>query len=280
MDYSNLYDLFIASRRKIEKITIEAGYYEIHHVLPRSMGGSNAQENLIALSVRDHIFAHSLLAKAYGGKTWYAYWMMINGTASARAKKAGELVRISSRSASIARRNLVKHMRETRGGERHHYFGVPRSEEVKEKISQSLKQKYENGFIAPTKGWKRSKETREKSSVAMKKFYANGGIPPRLGKKHTEEARKKISAAQTGALNNNYGKPLKKEHARKIGEAQIGLKNHYADHSIYKFIHDSGDIFIGYRTDFLKKYGLCKGNIGRLVKGQQKKHKGWSLGDD
>mgnify|MGYP001191695505 CR=1 FL=1 len=55
----------------------------------------------------------------------------------------------------------------------------------------------------------------------------------------------------------------------------IGIKNHAADMRIMKFSNKNIGEFIGYRSEFIKKYGLCKANIGRLVKGSQKQHKGW-----
>lgn len=42
-------------------------YVEWHHVLPRSMGGSDAKENLVALTAREHFVAHILLVKMSTG---------------------------------------------------------------------------------------------------------------------------------------------------------------------------------------------------------------------
>lgn len=277
MDYKRIYESFIESRLLIEKQAMDSGYYEIHHIVPRSFGGSDSSSNLIALSFRDHIFAHAVLAKAFGGRMWYAYWMMVNGTTHERAKKSGASVRVSSKAASIAKSNLAKYMSDTRSGEKHHYFGVQRSNEVRKKISDSLKSKHKEGYIPPHAGRKATKEQRERLSEALKTYYRNGGESWIKGKTHSPEARRKISLAQTGERHRLYGKKMPESQAKKIGLAQVGLKNHAADHSIYKFMHVTGDVFIGYRTEFIKKYGLCKANIGRLVKGTQKQHKGWTL---
>lgn len=59
MNYNKIYDDFIEDR--IDKTVNE--YSETHHILPKSLGGTNNKENLIRLSFRDHYFAHLLLYK-------------------------------------------------------------------------------------------------------------------------------------------------------------------------------------------------------------------------
>lgn len=39
--------------------------YEIHHIHPKALGGSNQSENLVKLTTYQHCLAHVLLAKAY-----------------------------------------------------------------------------------------------------------------------------------------------------------------------------------------------------------------------
>lgn len=57
MDYSRIYDHLIndAKHRAL------SGYKEKHHILPRSMGGSNFKSNLVNLTAREHFVAHLLL---------------------------------------------------------------------------------------------------------------------------------------------------------------------------------------------------------------------------
>jgi 5-methylcytosine-specific restriction endonuclease McrA len=35
-----------------------SGYTEKHHIIPRSFGGSNQKENLVALTAREHFVCH------------------------------------------------------------------------------------------------------------------------------------------------------------------------------------------------------------------------------
>ena len=79
MNYLRIYENFVASRRLLEQSLVDSGdYKEVHHILPRSLGGSNDKDNLIALTPEDHYFAHLLLAKIYGGKLWAAVFLMSN----------------------------------------------------------------------------------------------------------------------------------------------------------------------------------------------------------
>jgi len=41
------------------------GYKEIHHIIPRCMGGSDEPENLVSLTPEEHYVAHQLLVKIY-----------------------------------------------------------------------------------------------------------------------------------------------------------------------------------------------------------------------
>ena len=55
-------------------------YKERHHIIPQCMGGSDDEENLVDLLLREHIVAHKLLADIYPscGDVQYAFWMMCN----------------------------------------------------------------------------------------------------------------------------------------------------------------------------------------------------------
>ena len=40
-----------------------SGYIEKHHIIPKSCGGSNKKENLVALTAKEHFICHLLLTK-------------------------------------------------------------------------------------------------------------------------------------------------------------------------------------------------------------------------
>lgn len=67
MNYKRIYAQFIDDRKARN---VPHGYSEKHHILPKSLGGTDSPENLIRLTPEDHYFAHLLLAKIHGGDQW------------------------------------------------------------------------------------------------------------------------------------------------------------------------------------------------------------------
>lgn len=59
-----------------------SGYTETHHILPKSLGGTNSSNNLVALSAREHFICHLLLIRMVSGaqkaKMVHAAWSMAN----------------------------------------------------------------------------------------------------------------------------------------------------------------------------------------------------------
>lgn len=69
MNYQKIYDQLIG--RAVHRLSI-SGYKETHHIIPKSMGGTDDQHNLVDLTAREHFIAHNCLARIYGGREWYA----------------------------------------------------------------------------------------------------------------------------------------------------------------------------------------------------------------
>jgi len=76
MDYKKIYNHIINNPKSQERIT------ERHHIVPRSLGGSDDPDNIIEVSPRVHYLLHLLLYKITSGddkkKMWYAVWNMSN----------------------------------------------------------------------------------------------------------------------------------------------------------------------------------------------------------
>lgn len=64
-------------------------YVEKHHIIPRSLGGSNETSNLVKLTGREHFICHLLLPKMTIGtnrkKMIYAIWMMCRANRDRRS---------------------------------------------------------------------------------------------------------------------------------------------------------------------------------------------------
>ena len=61
MDYVSIYINLI---KKAES-TYPFGNVERHHIIPRSLGGTNTIDNLVYLTLKQHHFAHLLLFKIF-----------------------------------------------------------------------------------------------------------------------------------------------------------------------------------------------------------------------
>ena len=65
MNYSIIYEKLIQR----SKSRIIDGYTEIHHIIPRCLGGDDSKSNLAKLTPEEHYIAHQLLVKIYPGNT-------------------------------------------------------------------------------------------------------------------------------------------------------------------------------------------------------------------
>ena len=78
--YTKWYNLIINNRIQHPIKTYKPGKTEVHHIIPRSLGGSNIPENLVRLYNKEHLIVHLLLPKMTTGqdkaKMVHAAWCM------------------------------------------------------------------------------------------------------------------------------------------------------------------------------------------------------------
>lgn len=222
MNYYKIYNQLILRAKKENRKKGEGVYYERHHIIPRCIGGTDDDDNLVLLTAREHFIVHKLLCEIHpnDNKLLYAYWMMSNKTQSENQQR---LYNITNR--EYERIKLL--ISETRKSFTH-------SDESKKKISQSGK-----GKIPWNKGLKNpfSAEALDKMSKAAKgKTAWNKDISPsdetkrkmsewqrnRINKPKSEEHKLKISKTLTGR---KYG-PMTEEHKQKIRQTKLNKKKH------------------------------------------------------
>ena len=129
--YLNWYNQLV-KKAKVRNLTKETSdcYVEIHHIIPRSLGGSNDKENLVVLTAKEHYIAHHLLSKFTTGnqkiKMTMALFCMVtvNECKEAIQNKARIYEKIRNEYSNLIR------------GENHFNYGLVRSEETKERIRQ------------------------------------------------------------------------------------------------------------------------------------------------
>lgn len=60
------------------RLILPTEYTEKHHIIPRSCGGSNSKDNLVALTAREHFICHLLLIKMLSGNLQYKMSFALN----------------------------------------------------------------------------------------------------------------------------------------------------------------------------------------------------------
>lgn len=170
-------------------------YHERHHILPKCMGGTNDEDNLIDLYAKEHFEAHRLLAleNPDNDKLVYALWCMSNVKNEYTGERyqitAGEYEEVRKVYSETASHKYAGDGNPMYGvhrfGENSPHYGKQMSEEARKKISEARVGKYcgENspnfgnhrfaGENHPLFGKHPSDETRKKISDKMKERYSN-----------------------------------------------------------------------------------------------------------
>lgn len=135
MNYLKIYQSLIERARQ-RSIDV---YTELHHIIPRCMGGSDEPDNLVRLTPEEHYVAHQLLVRIYPGnpKLVYAATAMTFSRDGSRSnnKLFGWIRRKMAAAASERERGKV-HSRETVAKRAASNRGKRRSEETKRRISE------------------------------------------------------------------------------------------------------------------------------------------------
>jgi len=193
MAYIGKQEIFINNKYKLwhDKIIAKAknrtleGYKEVHHIIPKSCGGSNDKDNIVNLTAREHYVIHLLLPYFTTGN---AKHKMLNAFIfmTSKSKFCKRDYKIHSRvyqklksefAASLKGRRLTP---EWKAKISKTLTGTKLPEAVRRKISLS----------------NMGKKISEKSRLALS--IRNKGNKFNLGKKASLETRKKLSIINTG----------------------------------------------------------------------------------
>lgn len=186
-----------------------SGYVEKHHIIPKSLGGTNSKDNIVALSAREHFICHWLLTKMTADQ--YSQFKMCKAfvcmlymdTSDKRYKISGKMFE------NIKKRN-AKIYSDAMKGSNNPMYGKEVSDETKQKLSIS-----NTGKIA-------SDETRKKISNALK------------GRTFSEESKQRMSNAKKGKYKRNmnpmYGVLHSEETKLKISEAALARPKVTCEH--------------------------------------------------
>lgn len=207
-----------------ENVKDSENYQEIHHILPRCMGGEDNKENLICLYAQEHYYAHKLLALENPENNSLQYaWLAVTGW---KNKNHQDEIKLSPEEYEKVRINVANHMRNRKI-----------TEETKHKISQNHADI--SGEKNPMYGKHHTKETREKIRQAN------------LGKKLSQEHKDKISKSEKGRI-------VSEQTKKKMGENHWDCSNGKHPKARKVVCNETGDVF-----DCAKEAGIWAGLKGK-----------------
>lgn len=264
MNYERIYNEFIADRRDKEKTLI--GYTEKHHILPRSLGGDNAKENLIKLTAQDHYFAHELLARIHGNGMWSALFLMSNS--STCSAKGAKINRINFEKTRI---EYSKFQSKRNIGCGNPFYGKTHNKETVKKIIESRIQVIgeDHHEYNHEKVYWQNLETGERIFATQNVFRKIHGFN-----------HKPVSSVFNGKKKSYMGWFCEKHNTKDsaLDWGCKGIKHYRSDLNIYVFKHENGITFEGTRQDFYRsEHGVNEPNVRSLVTGRYKTSKGWTL---
>jgi len=151
---------------------------------------------------------------------------------------------------------------------------VSKRPEVRVKLSKLMNENHPMVIMSktnnPNKGRKQSEELKRKVSETLKQRYKEGLVNHMKGKKHTLETRQKMSKNHydvSGKNNPFYGK----KHPKEIMDV---IK--YKVSKDYGFISPENKVFKGRNlVDFCKQMKLSYDSMYLILRGKQAVHKGW-----
>lgn len=120
------------------------GHTEKHHILPRSMGGNDSQDNLIFLTARQHFICHWLLWKAYRNQPMaHSFWLMQHRDKyyKVNSKTYSELKKFQSLRMKENNPQLREDVRK-KNSEARKKNNPMKSEDSRKALSNSLKHRY------------------------------------------------------------------------------------------------------------------------------------------
>lgn len=171
MNYSQIYFKIIENRKN----NPYSGYVEQHHILPKSLGGLDNQDNLINLTAKEHFICHLLLTKIYSEKTPEYYKMIKAFMMMLTCKSNNQNRAINSKKYEYLRIKFSEAQKISQSGIRNSQFGKKKTEEQKEKIRQSVCETLRLKGLGKNKKFKQKRkeenQTKRKKDIELYRNY-------------------------------------------------------------------------------------------------------------
>ena len=134
MDYKKIYDNLIKDAFHNPK---PDDYKELHHIIPKCMGGSNKKNNLVKLTAKQHYLAHWLLYKIYKTSSLVHAWHSMSRIGIGQNERL-----INSRLFEYCRKERSKILSENSEGEKNNFYGKSHTDKTKTQLSKIHSGKY------------------------------------------------------------------------------------------------------------------------------------------
>jgi hypothetical protein len=146
------------------------GYCEVHHIVPKSLGGTNAKDNLISLTPRQHYIAHWMLWKALGGVAGRSFFMMSN---------FGKYGKVNAKTYGLARADYSEQVKIQMANKPNipAFTHEHRQKLRMAKLGKKLSPQHRENVRLAVLGRKCSLETKQKISATKKKIFMNKHKP-------------------------------------------------------------------------------------------------------
>jgi hypothetical protein len=186
--YLNIYFSLVEKRQK----TPYTGHpMEIHHIIPKSLGGGNNPENLVNFSAREHYIAHKIMTKITEGinreKMVHALWGMSN-----RILNNSLHGYMSSRSYENVRKLFLEIAGNSlRGKTYEQIHGEEGAKKLKKSRADSIKK------VRKGKTWE---EIFGKEEAEWRRKRVSAGAIKRTGKPMSDETKQKLRNSHKGKV--------------------------------------------------------------------------------
>ncbi len=216
MNYNNIYNQII-DRRKQERYT---GYTETHHIIPKSLGGTDETGNLVKLSAREHFICHYLLIKIYkpgtvsGDKMLKAFIMMLCCKSETQERY------VSSRRYEMLRQQFSKLQSEQQSGEKNSQHGTMWISNLELRQNKKIKK----SDIIP-EGW-------IKKRIVDFENYLNP--PLKIKNRKTKQKQKQKTTTQPKTITNKNKNAIKAEIS--IEKKLNRIQQHIEWYELYKVV--------------------------------------------
>ena len=193
--YSIINNAHQQNRKKLKRSHSNYIYYEKHHIIPKSLNGSNLKDNLVLLIAREHFICHWLLIKMTDGQAKHKMIYALNGMHRDSSNQLRYNTKITARVYASLRGKLV--------------------------VSDTTRAKMKGRVV--------SSETRAKLSVVNQGKIVSETTREKLrGRTHSDETKAKMSAAHKGRTHSDETKANMRQRTHsdetkaKIGNAHRG----------------------------------------------------------